>query len=64
VCVTGGARFIGLWLVKKLLERGYTVHATLRNTGAQVLAAESNVDMAMVPTTDNLVGFSSIRRLV
>jgi nucleoside-diphosphate-sugar epimerase len=64
VCVTGGARFIGLWLVKKLLERGYTVHATLRNTGAQVLAAESNVDMAMVPTTHNLVDFSSIRRLV
>jgi nucleoside-diphosphate-sugar epimerase len=64
VCVTGGARFIGLWLVKKLLERGYTVHATLRNTGAQVLAAESNVDMAMVPTTHNLVGFFSIRRLV
>ncbi|RWV93004.1 hypothetical protein GW17_00044567 [Ensete ventricosum] len=33
VCVTGGSGYIGSWLVKKLLERGYNVHATVRNSG-------------------------------
>ncbi|CAL4960676.1 unnamed protein product [Urochloa decumbens] len=31
VCVTGGSGLIGSWLVRLLLDRGYTVHATVRN---------------------------------
>ncbi|KAH1121032.1 hypothetical protein J1N35_004192 [Gossypium stocksii] len=30
-CVTGATGYIGSWLVKLLLERGYKVHATVRN---------------------------------
>ncbi|KAI5576753.1 hypothetical protein BDE02_09G066200 [Populus trichocarpa] len=31
VCVTGGSGCIGSWLVRLLLDRGYTVHATAKN---------------------------------
>ncbi|XVF79886.1 hypothetical protein PTKIN_Ptkin15bG0026500 [Pterospermum kingtungense] len=30
VCVTGGTGFIGSWLIKRLLEDGYSVHTTVR----------------------------------
>ncbi|KAJ0682893.1 putative cinnamyl-alcohol dehydrogenase [Helianthus annuus] len=29
VCVTGASGYIASWLVKLLLARGYTVHATM-----------------------------------
>lgn len=32
-CVTGSTGYIGSWLVKYLLQKGYTVNATLRNPG-------------------------------
>jgi nucleoside-diphosphate-sugar epimerase len=37
VCVTGASGFIASWLVKLLLERGYTVRGTIRNPGTLVL---------------------------
>ncbi|MED6179934.1 hypothetical protein PIB30_005392 [Stylosanthes scabra] len=33
VCVTGASGFIASWIVKLLLQRGYTVRATLRDPG-------------------------------
>lgn len=31
VCVTGASGFIASWIVKLLLQRGYTVRATVRD---------------------------------
>ncbi|XP_057864115.2 dihydroflavonol 4-reductase [Cryptomeria japonica] len=33
VCVTGAGGYIGSWLVKNLLLRGYTINATVRDPG-------------------------------
>lgn len=33
VCVTGAGGFIASWIVKLLLEKGYTVKGTVRNPG-------------------------------
>ncbi|KAL6182336.1 hypothetical protein ACLB2K_043759 [Fragaria x ananassa] len=56
VCVTGGSGYIGCWLVKTLLEKGHTVHATLRN-----LEDESKVGLLKsLPNADtNLLLFSA-----
>jgi nucleoside-diphosphate-sugar epimerase len=34
VCVTGASGYIASWIVRLLLDRGYTVRATVRDTGA------------------------------
>nr|XP_034894857.1 dihydroflavonol 4-reductase-like isoform X2 [Populus alba] len=52
VCVTGGSGYIGSWLVKKLLGKGYTVHVTLRNLGDKskvgLLKSLPNADTKLV----------------
>ncbi|CAK8542215.1 unnamed protein product [Lathyrus sativus] len=35
VCVTGGTGFIGSWIIKTLLQNGYTVNTTVRSSPGQ-----------------------------
>ena len=37
VVVTGASGFVGSWLIMKLLQAGYTVRATVRDTGERSL---------------------------
>ena len=30
VCVTGGTGYVASWMIKRLLEEGYSVHTTIR----------------------------------
>nr|QHJ91603.1 cinnamoyl-CoA reductase 6 [Cucumis sativus] len=46
VCVTGAGGFIASWLVKLLLEKGYTVRGTVRNPDDQKNAHLTNLQGA------------------
>ena len=37
VCVTGAGGFIASWIVKLLLEKGYSVKGTVRNPGKFII---------------------------
>ncbi|TVU08575.1 hypothetical protein EJB05_41984, partial [Eragrostis curvula] len=54
VCVTGSTGYVGSWLVRTLLRRGYRVHATARDTGKawRVLGAVEGKDRLRVFRAD------------
>ncbi|TKW23097.1 hypothetical protein SEVIR_4G271400v4 [Setaria viridis] len=54
VCVTGSTGYVGSWLVRTLLRRGYRVHATARDTGKawRVFAAVEGGDRLRVFRAD------------
>ena len=43
VCVTGAGGFIGSWVVKELLLRGYRVRGTARNPGKRIRSSSPRI---------------------
>lgn len=37
VCVTGGTGFVGSWIIKSLLENGYSVNTTIRPDSGKLI---------------------------
>ncbi|KAF2293464.1 hypothetical protein GH714_002025 [Hevea brasiliensis] len=64
VCVTGGSGYIASWLVKFLLERGYTVKATVRDPNLIDPAVKGTLNVlkscAKVPSIKRVVVTSSM----
>lgn len=67
VCVTGAAGYIASWLVKLLLEKGYTVKGTVRNPddpkNAHLRALDGAADRLVLCKAD-LLDYDAIRRAV
>ncbi|KAK4748283.1 hypothetical protein SAY87_014869 [Trapa incisa] len=67
VCVTGAGGFIASWIVKLLLERGYSVRGTVRNPddpkNAHLRALEGAVERLRLYRAD-LLDFESLREAI
>ncbi len=66
VCVTGASGFVGSWLVKLLLERGYTVRGTVRSPGTPscdfVSVITTSINVVVCKHVKNLIISSFARR--
>lgn len=56
VCVTGAGGYVGSWIVKLLLERGYAVRGTVRNPGNVVVDLSSGAPVVIVVAADRPLG--------
>lgn len=48
VCVTGASGYIASWIVKLLLQRGYTVKATVRDPGYFFLCPHPSISFSPI----------------
>lgn len=55
VCVTNGTSFLGLWIVRQLLLRGYMVRVTVHNTGELQRVGEME-EFALYSANNKLTG--------
>lgn len=48
VCVTGGTGFLGSWMIKRLLEDGYSVNATVRNDPGKINLSSKSLQITFI----------------
>jgi len=59
-CVLDASTYVGFWILKRLLTRGYSVHAAIRKNGKKIYQTLFSIDFKDFETNDLFIWPNSL----